>query len=231
MNKEFNRMQKLAGLLTENMGGTDLESLQLTLERARTALTTMGVLTTAKQFENAATTFLGADYKAWVVPLLEANAQFKSLGNVHVFVWNGATTNTNVLAQLVQELQSRTYVGCATHVSNVNTEPLTVSVSLSFQGVSYSVVKANVVRVISDLLSYKTTTPGKTINTTNIGWRLLNIPGVIEVLWVLLNGISSNKPLPDYTIATLEAIEINAEDLSTKIMFNDVVTFGVGDTD
>lgn len=27
MNKEFNRMQKLAGLLTENMGGTDLESV------------------------------------------------------------------------------------------------------------------------------------------------------------------------------------------------------------
>jgi hypothetical protein len=26
MNKEFNRMQKLAGLLTENMGGTDLDS-------------------------------------------------------------------------------------------------------------------------------------------------------------------------------------------------------------
>jgi hypothetical protein len=27
MNKEFNRMQKLAGLLTENMGGTDLKSV------------------------------------------------------------------------------------------------------------------------------------------------------------------------------------------------------------
>lgn len=210
-------------------GGTDLETLDRTLERARVSLTSSNVLTTSRQYQDASESFLGADYRAWIIPLLEANKTSFSQGNVHVFVWNGRTTAISELTRCQVELQSRSYIGSSTYVSNVDVAPTTLSISLSYSGISSEVLRDAIVKLLQDLLDYRVYPIGQTLTTQSIGYRVLNLSGVSEVLWVLINQQAMNKPFNIFEVPLLETVELNLLDTATQVLTPYLISLEGGD--
>lgn len=178
-------------------GGSDLEAIPDTINRAQQVLRSRDVLVSATDYELAAQDALGDGSRALCVPFLNSDKTSTSTGQVHLFVCDSqghpASTGT---CQIVQStLQQRCFVASQVWVDPIVLDPLSIEVTLGVDQLSDSLAD-DVANAIYAYLSPLTYQWGTKVKTNELAYVVRQISNVNEVDSVIIN----NQPL-DYLLA------------------------------
>ena len=193
-------------------GGSDLESLSDTLERAQRAIRTKDTLVSATDFVEAAKALSGCF--AYCVPRLAANKVSEAVGEVHVFLVNpnGTLPGSGTLSFVKSELQSKSFAGTSVWVSPVDLLSLSLEVVIKVTDISDD-LSTQVLEALTAYLSPSNYQIGSTVILKELEFTTRSVEGVRYVDTLMINGEALNKPLTTkYTLPTIGLLTITQVD-------------------
>lgn len=173
-------------------GGTDLEPIEATIERASRVLRTRNILVSISDYEARAVELLGG--RALCVPLLSSDKVQEKPGQVHLFLCDdlGEPVAPSVCANLRSVMLPETFAASQLWVSGYEREPLNIEVTVR------SDVADIADRIYASLSSYLSPLSypwGSTVLVQEINYQVRSTEGVDLVYGCLINGEQSSLPL------------------------------------
>lgn len=194
-------------------GGSDLESLEEYIERAKAALWSNGSIISVLDFQREAEAVLGAGSRCLVVPLLNKAKTGQQAGSVHLFLYD--STGVPVSSQNAQAVKSalepRAFAGCNIHCSPGEYKDVLLALVVRVSQVSQEQARA-IYDALEARYSYRVYEPGATMSLrqlTHTAW----VDGVIEVVSCTLDRDDYDVPMPTkYTLGRLDTVEVTLVD-------------------
>ncbi len=178
-------------------GGSDIEEISSTINRAQQILRSRDVLVSATDYELAAQEFMGDGSRALCIPFLNSDKTNKSSGQVHLFLVDsqGQPASTGTCQAIKAELQQRCFAASQVWVSPAILDLLEVEITCGVTEVS-EVLADNIADTLYDYLSPLTYSWGSKVRTNELAYYVRNVGNVTDVDSVKING----SPL-DYLLA------------------------------
>ena len=175
-------------------GGTDLEEITDTIDRASRVLRTRNILVSISDYEARAEELIGG--RALCVPLLSADKVQEKPGQVHLFLCDdlGQPVAATVCANLRTTMLPETFAASQLWVSGYEREPLSIEVTVRSDSPSVADDVYTSLKEYLDPLSYPW---GQTVLTQEINYRVRATTGVDLVYGCLLNGTQTNVAMSE----------------------------------
>lgn len=212
-------------------GGTDLEPLTATLDRAQFALRSRDVLVSVEDFEIAAQESLGAGSNATCIPLLGADKQVYKVGQVHIFLLDalGQPPSSGTCQAVQTELQKRSFAASTIWVSPASIYDLNIEVVANTDQVSLELAN-ELYLAAQEYLKPANYKLGSTLKVKELEFIFRSVFNVAAIESVLINGAAVNAAMPtpyhQPVIETLAVTLVDGKDSSTFYLGT-----GTGDTD
>lgn len=198
-------------------GGSDIEPLKQTIDRAQIAIRSRDTLVTVNDYESVAVFMLGGDSYAKTYPLLEFNKTKETLGHLHVFLLTRqddfyVAPSVATCQNIQTQLRDRSFVGASVWVSPASIKPVDIEVVVKAEYLHQDIVTDTYV----DLLNYLSPNVigiGSTIPIKEIEYIVRSVEGVTSVLTATIDRQSLNTPMPNkYTMPMLGNLAITIQD-------------------
>lgn len=192
-------------------GGTDLEILPSTIERAQQAIRSRGAVSSISDYETAAQNVMGEGSRAKAIPLLNSDKLTESTGHVHLFCCdaNGVPI-TEALADAVKsDLLERIFAASFVWVSPNDQDPIDVEITATVYEISEELAD-NIANAVLDYLSPLNYEWGDKVRTSEISYRARGILGVLEIDSVNINELPVDHLLPNrFTAPFCDSLVLN----------------------
>ena len=123
-------------------GGSDLEPLNVTVDRAQIAIRSRDTLISVEDYEQVSEFLLGSGSYATAYPLLSANKSTETLGHLHVFLLDAEYNKPSVATcQSIQsQLRERSFTGAAVWVSSADLYNIDLEIIVNVKSIDEKVV-------------------------------------------------------------------------------------------
>lgn len=195
-------------------GGANVEPLVLTIQRAQKALRSRNVLVTAEDYETAVQDELGYGSQGTAIPMLTSDRSTTKVGHVHVFVAgiDGLPAGAETCANLQAKLRNRSFAGSAVWVSPIERKLITIDAIVNVQQLSQGLANA-VFDNLQDYLNPVNFSLGSSIRLRELEYRVRSVPGVDEVVSLLIDSEAVNTAMPNlYTQPVIETLALTMLD-------------------
>lgn len=179
-------------------GGTGLEPLSETLQRAQIALRSRDVLVTARDYEIKAAELLGVGSTATAYPLLSSDKSTQKVGHIHIFaVDSEGNKPSETTCQSVQgQLQALSFAGSSVWLTPVDLYTANLDISITAMQLSDDLAD-DIFNQVLDYLSPASFVLGASIRVKELEYLVRSVEGVTEVFSLLINEQSVNLAMPN----------------------------------
>jgi hypothetical protein len=178
-------------------GGSDLETLEATIDRGQVALRSRDVLVSATDYEIKAQELLGQNSKATAIPLLTSDRITEKEGNVHVFLIGDLLTppSSGTCLSIQSALQELTFVASRVWVSPYSIFEIDCRIVCEVEQISRSLAEEiySAIKAYLDPFAFPL---GGTVRYKELEYVARSVGGVSGVTDLLLNGAAINVIMP-----------------------------------
>lgn len=210
-------------------GGSDLEDLESFVRRAQVKLRDRDVLVSVTDYEAKAVELYGAGY-AKAIPLLGADKESEKIGHLHVFVSTDdlkPPTSDN-LSFLQSEMQKLSFAGSRVWVSACDFQKIQLEVLVEVETIDPATGQA-ILDTLTEYLLPSDLGIGNTVRVKRLEYLVQTVPGVVNMVSVLIDGLAVDKPMPTpYTVPFIDLIALTQID-STGLTSTQYLGKGQGD--
>ena len=203
-------------------GGSDLEPLSQTVDRAQVAIRSRDTLISVEDYEQVSEFLLGTGSTATAYPLLSANKSTETLGHLHVFLLDAENNKPSVATcQSIQgQLRDRSFTGAAIWVSPADLYGIDIEVIVNVVSID-EVIVDTIFNALAESLSPRQHKLGADIKLKELEYTVRQQPDVLEVVSVTINGEALSTAMPNkYTQPRLENVLVYLQDsLGTSVQF------------
>lgn len=192
-------------------GGSDIESLPSTIDRAQQVLRSRDVLVSVTDYELAAQALLGDGSRALAIPFLSSDKETESVGQVHLFVVDasGTPASQGTCDTIKAALGQRVFAASQVWVSPCELDSLSIEVTAGVTELSETLAD-DIAQAVYDYLSPLTYTWGSKVKTNEIAYNVRQVLGVTEIDSVVINGEPLDHLLANnYTAPYVDSLAIN----------------------
>ncbi len=215
-------------------GGSDLEPLELTLDRMQRVIRQRSTLVSAQQYQDRAVELLGGG-RALAIPLLSSDRLSTATGQVHLFLLgnDGKPPNTATLSSLANTLTEEGFIASYCWTSPVELFDITCDFVITVTSVSEELALA-VYQALSDLYNPLSYPFGQSVSIQDAVYTLrLCDNRVKSVFSTLINGNSLDFALPyRWSLPFLRSVTITLVDGVNSVSYtygsNDGLVEGTG---
>jgi hypothetical protein len=208
-------------------GGSDLETLEAYVERAKASLWLNSALISALDFESAAAALMGEGSKALCVPLLTGSKVPDMPGHVHLFLWgpDGEPISTAKAQAIREDLGARAFAGCSLWASPGEYSETWVSLVIRVPQATRDQASL-IFQALDARYRHTAAVPGATLSLrqlSNAAWTAT----VTEVVSCQIDHADYDKAMPHkWTIARLSTIDITLVD---PVGYTETFYYGTSD--
>lgn len=191
-------------------GGTDLEEITDTIERASRVLRSRQILVSISDYEARAVELIGG--RALCIPLLSSDKIQEKPGQVHLFLCDdlGNPVADSVCASLRTSMLPETFAASQLWCSGYERIPIDIEVTVKSDVSDIADRVYEALKTYLDPLSYPW---GQTVLTQEINYIVRDTEGVQLVYGCLLNGKQNSLPMSERWVAPqLAQVTINILD-------------------
>ncbi len=182
-------------------GGSDIEPLDQTVERAQVVIRTRGTLVTVDDYEATSVSMLGGISFAKCYPLLEANKTKETLGHLHVFLLTRQgdfyiAPSVAVCQSVQSQLRAVSFVGASVWVSPAEVKPIDIEIILKADYLHQDIATD----IYVDLLRYLSPDGvgiGSSVSIKEIEYITRSVEGVTRILSASIDRQSIDLPMPN----------------------------------
>lgn len=195
-------------------GGSDLEPLTATVDRAQIEIRSRGTLISQEDYEQVAAFLLGDGSTATAFPLMTSDKETEALGHIHVFLLDASNMQPSIAAcQSIQaQLKERSFAGAAVWVSPANVQTYNMEVIIEVDNIDEAIADT-IESAILDYLHPANFKLGDTLKIKELEYVVRQQEKVNAVVTMSIDNETTNKPMPSkYTQPKLNTLTVILND-------------------